>query len=129
MVFIDFLFLLMEVKLYSAYSNGLEGMILAHWYFINFKSASMVVEAQCKERTQSCNAGRFSEANQSSVQDCALCLTFIDICWFFTAVCSAGSVVWVPALLRQPNIVCSIYLYIYSGAADVLLLAKQWRGH
>lgn len=65
-----------------------------------------VVKAQCKERSQPCNTGRFSEANQSSVQDCALSLTFIDICWFFTAVCSVGSVVWVPALL---SIACSIH--------------------
>lgn len=32
----------------------------------------------------------------------------MDICWLFTAVCSAGSVVWVPALLRQPSIACGL---------------------
>lgn len=39
-------------------------------------------------------------------------LAFMDVCWFFTAVCSVGSVVWVPALLRQMRIACGRQCYV-----------------
>lgn len=47
---VDVSFLLIEVKLCSAYSSGLEGTILIHWYLMHFKSVSVVVEAHMQGR-------------------------------------------------------------------------------